>query len=369
VPSPTTPPGGSAARSGSDIAAPLLGSGGFVGRRLVCSLGLVLVAAPAVPTAARAQAAELPDRDRRRLAEALRIADQVRDRVWPGWQRTPLAVLLVADSAEFLIRHPRPSDGFVRLRHDPLLKSDVWTRPRRFPPTMLATFPAVGGLPTIVVGTAERTGKSSTGWVLTLMHEHFHQWQYSRPDYYEGVAGLDLAGVDTTGQWMLDYRFPYDSAPVQLAVRRLADALGQALDAPPSARAEALSAAVEAREALRRSLAAADYRYMEFQLWQEGVARFIEYAAAGAAAAVVEPDPAFRSLSDYEAYDAAAARAIRDIRQELEQLSLERERRVAFYPLGAAIALLLDQTRPDWKRIYFERPYALAALLPCLPPR
>lgn len=332
-------------------------------RWLVCGLGLLLVASPAAPTAAGAQVTELSDRDRRRLAEVLRIADEVRDRVWPGWQRTPLAVLLVADSAEFLIGHPRPGDGFVRLRHDPLLQSDVLIRPRRFPPTLLATFPAVGGLPTIVVGTAERTGKSSTGWVLTLMHEHFHQWQYSQPGYYEGVAGLDLAGTDMTGQWMLDYRFPYDSAPVQLAVRRLADALSQALDTAPGARTEALRAAVEAREALRRSLAAADYRYMEFQLWQEGVARFIEYATAGAAAELAEPDSAFRSLGDYESYDAAAARGVRDLRRELERVSLERERRVAFYPLGAAIALLLDQTRPDWKRIYFERPYALAVLL------
>ena len=77
----------------------------------------------------------------------------------------------------------------------------------------------------MVVGSAERTGKSSTGWVLTLMHEHFHQWQYSQPDYYPRLNALDLARGDTTGMWALEYAFPYDSVPVQRAVQRLADAL------------------------------------------------------------------------------------------------------------------------------------------------
>jgi hypothetical protein len=328
----------------------------------VRGLGLLLLGTATAPTVGNAQT-EVPGSDRVRLAEAMRLADALGDDLWPGWRRTPLGVLLVTDSVEFLIGHPQPSADFARLGHDALLKREVWTRPRQFPPTLLATFPAVSGMPTIVIGSAEHTGKSSTAWVLTLLHEHFHQWQYSQPGYYAGVAGLDLAHGDTTGQWMLDYAFPYDSASVQQAVRRLATALGQALDAPPSAKANALRAAVGAREKLRDCLTAADYRYFEFQLWQEGVARFIEYAAARAAAESGEPSAAFRSLSDYEPYSGAAAGARRSVRRELEQLALGRQRRVAFYPLGAAMALLLEETRSDWKRVYADRPFALAALL------
>jgi hypothetical protein len=298
-----------------------------------------------------------------RLAEAMRLAAEVRDDLWPGWERTPLRVLLVTGAAEFLVANSRPNADFARLGYDTLLKHEVWTRPRRFSPTLLATFPAVSGIPTIVIGSAEHTGKSSTAWVLTLLHEHFHQWQYSQPGYYAGVAGLDLAHGDTTGHWMLDYAFPYDSAPVQRAVRRLAASLGQALDAPPSAKAKALAATVGARETLRGCLTAADYRYFEFQLWQEGVARFLEYAAARAAAESGEPSAAFRSLSDYEPYGGAAARARRGVLKELEQLALGRQRRVAFYSLGAAMALILEETRSDWKRAYADRPFALAALL------
>lgn len=330
-------------------------------RSSIGGLGILLLA---IAAPANAQATlQLQPADRVRLAEGRRLAAQICDRLWPGWGRTAFQVLLVADSAEFLLDSQRAPEAFTRLDYDPLLKTEVWTRPRQFPPTLLATFPAVGGLPTVVIGSAERTGKSSTAWVLTLLHEHFHQWQYSQPGYNDGVSRLGLARGDTTGQWMLNYPFPYDSAPVQRAMRSLATSLAQALDAHPETRRHALQAVSDDRAALQSLLAADDYRYLEFQLWQEGVARFIEYAAARAAAGARDPSTEFRSLADYESYAQASDRALRDLRRELEQLDLAERRRVAFYPIGAAWALLLDQIRPDWKRVYARQPFRLPDLV------
>ncbi len=85
-----------------------------------------------------------------------------------------MPILLVTDSVKYLTGHPRPSGDFRLLGRDSL---------------------------------------------------DFHQWQYSRPDYYPRVEALGLDGGDSTGRWMLDYPFPYDHPPVQAAARKLASAL------------------------------------------------------------------------------------------------------------------------------------------------
>jgi len=221
--------------------------------------------------------APLTTGDRVRITEVARLVHQLGDSLWPGQAGIPVRVLLLRDSAEVLVGHDAQGQDFVATG-DSLLGHQIWTRPGHLPPAMVATFP-IEGVPTIVVGTPEHTGMSSTRWVLTLLHEHFHQWQYSQTWYYPGVARLGLTGGDSTGMWMLNYPFPYDSLPVGLAVRRLALALRGALD--PQSKS-GLEPVLRARDALRRELSAADYRYLEFQLWQEGVARYVEYRAANA---------------------------------------------------------------------------------------
>ncbi len=311
----------------------------------------LMLAAPCATAAAYGQSARhLSEPDRIRLAEAFRLADRSRAAVWPGWERTPMVVLLVGDSVEYLIGHPRPTPEFSPVGRDPVLGREILVRPRRFPPTLLATFPAVGGISTIVVGSAKRTGKSSGEWVLSLLHEHFHQWQAGLPDYYSRANGLGLARGDTTGQWMLDYPFPYDSAPVRQAFEALAGSLA----------AEASDIAGKL-ERLRELLSADDRRYLELQLWQEGVARFVEYEVAAKAGA---PDEGFGRLPDYVPYPQLAARLRRRLRGQLEDLDLREDRRVAFYAVGAALASLLERGDAGWKKRYEEKLFALPPLSP-----
>src|SRR6267143_465697 len=97
------------------------------------------------------QQPELSRTDRVRLAEAFRLGDFVGDQIWPGWSKAPFAVLLVTTEREFLMRHPNPSPEFISMGYDSALKSKVWVRKRVFQKDFLATFPAVGGVSTIVV--------------------------------------------------------------------------------------------------------------------------------------------------------------------------------------------------------------------------
>jgi hypothetical protein len=163
--------------------------------------------------------------------------------------------------------------------------------------------------------------------------------------------------------WMLNYPFPYDSQPVGQAMRGLALALRAALD-PESE--SGLDSVIRARDALRAKLSAADYKYLEFQLWQEGVARYVEYRAANLASRG-KPRGDFAALPDYQPFSAAAAERQRGLLQELGETDLQRNRRVSFYPIGAAIALLLDRSGHEWKQAYSRRPFTLAALLDSKP--
>jgi len=304
--------------------------------------------------ASAAQTTQLPTADRIRLVEVRRLANAIQDSVWPGWDAAPFAVLLVTDSTEFLVWHTRPSADFQTLGYDSLLGSDVLARPRTHSPTFLATFPAVGGIPTIVAGQPAKTGKNSTTWVLTLLHEHFHQLQMSRPGYFAAVDGLQLSHGDQTGMWMLNYPFPYDSGPVQRRFVALAQALLGAVFADSGTPVYAA-----ARRDVRDGLAADDARYLDFQLWQEGVARYVEYASARRAARGYTPGAAFAALPEFVPY-ADAARALREqLQRELRTLDLGANKRGSFYPIGAARALMLDRTAPGWKEGYFARLFTL----------
>ncbi len=308
-----------------------------------------LTAAPSIPRSTR-----LPDDDRIRLAEVRRLAHAIQDSVWPGWDAAPFAVLLVTDSTEFLVWHPRPSADFQTLGYDSTLGTNVLARPRSHPLNFLATFPAVGGVATIVVGQPAKTGKNSTTWVLTLLHEHFHQLQMSRPGYFAAVDGLQLSHGDQTGMWMLNYPFPYDSGPIQRRCGALAQALLGAVFADSGT-----PVYDAARRDLRDGLAADDARYLDFQLWQEGVARYVEYASARRAARGYAPGPAFAALPDFVPY-ADAARALREqLQRELHTLDLAANKRATFYPIGAARALMLERTAPAWKERYFARLFTL----------
>ncbi|MEK6756205.1 MAG: hypothetical protein AABZ02_08650, partial [Bacteroidota bacterium] len=140
--------------------------------------------------------------------------------------------------------------------------------------------------------------------------------------------------------------------------RKLSDAL-------EARRSDNFEAAVnvyrQAREEFRKVLTEADYRYFSFQVWQEGVARYTEYRIAELAAESYRPGKSFSSLPDYTPYQAEADTLREGIPKALPFLSLAGLKRVAFYPFGAAEALLLDAVNPVWRSVYFKEKFYLEA--------
>jgi hypothetical protein len=304
---------------------------------------------------------EIPNVDRIRLAEAFRLADSLGNRIWAEWNQAPFAVLLVTPEIEFLIRHPKPSNDFQLLGYDPLLRSKVYFRKRTQPVTFLATFPAVGGVPTIVIGQAENTtAKTSTPWVVTVLHEHFHQLQYSQPRYHSDVNALELSRGDQTGMWMLNYPFPYDWMEMEEHFSLLTLMLADVVEARTQRDfAAKLSVYLKQRHELEQTLSPDDYRYFSFQLWQEGIARYTEYRIAQLAAGGYRPSRAFRGLHDYQSFRDVATQIKRGIMSDLRTSQLAEYKRVIFYALGAAEGLALDRNNASWRSRYFKEPFYL----------
>ncbi|HEX8653169.1 MAG TPA: hypothetical protein VF708_20290 [Pyrinomonadaceae bacterium] len=297
----------------------------------------------------------VPEVDRIRLVEAFRLGESLGDRIWKDWNKAPFAVVLVTPEHEFLIRHPRPSKDFTLIGYDSLLKSDVYFRKRQFSTSFLATFPAVGGVSTIVIGQAENTYKKiSTPWVITVLHEHFHQLQESQPNFFAEVEALNLARGDKTGMWMLNYAFPYDSPEVkqQFAVlsRLLVEALATKNQPVFSVK---LATYLKERQRLQKLLSPDDYKYLSFQLWKEGVARYTEIRIARLAAADYKPSKEFRALKDFTSFEVVANQIMSVTLEELSTFRIENQKRELFYPLGGGEGLLLDRVNPMWQSRYF----------------
>lgn len=334
-------------------------------RILISALAVISAVLLSFTSIAAQDAPALSAIDRTRLAEAFRLGDQLGDRVWPGWSKAPFAVLLVTPDYEFLMRHPKPSAEFVKVGYDARLKSDVYYRKRQFATGLLATFPAVGGISTIVVGQAENTQpKTSTPWIVILLHEHFHQMQDSQPNFYTDVNALNLARSDQSGSWMLNYAFPYDRRDVQEQFALMSLLLVEAIKSPRAKRTEKVREYLAARDKFQSLVSTDDYKYFSFQFWKEGIARYTEYQVARLAAAKFRPSKEFVALSDYTPLADTAQKTYERIFKQLQTQKLGESKREVVYSYGAAEGLLLDQINPGWRKRYFAQKFDLRKFMP-----
>ena len=274
------------------------------------------------------------------LALLQSIARTHGEALWPGLGAAPFGLLLVEERQETLLCHPAAPPGFTAAGRDEATGCDRLVRPRsNLDAGLLAAMPIFGPPSTIVVGTPAAAGVSRERWRLAILHEHFHQWQDDLPHIHARIAELGLAGGDETGMWMLNYAFPYEDAAVGEAFAQASRALAAAVaargsDAFPARLADYL----ERRRALAAAAGGRNWRYFEFQLWKEGVARWTEIALGRA--------------SDDAALRAEAGLLEREMVGEVGRPDLAPRRRLAVYAIGTGEAMLLEACDPGWRMAY-----------------
>ena len=109
---------------------------------------------------------------------------------------------------------------------------------------------------------------------------------------------------------------------------------------------------LEERRKFFLRLSSDDHKYLAFQLWQEGIARYTEIKVAETAANY-RPTREFAALPDFEAFADYAARPREETLAELKRVELAKTKREIVYSFGATEGLLLDRLNPGWKAGYF----------------
>ncbi len=290
--------------------------------------------------------------DKIRIKEAFLIEQQFGEKVWKGFTLPPFPIVLVYDDYEFLINHPKPTDDFIFLENDSFLGVDVYYRKRTFNKHFLATFPAVNGFNCIVIGIPENTNQTSTSWIITLLHERFHQYQYTSKNYYQDTMDLGISNGDQTGMWQLNYPFPYEDKAVIEKYEVYANTLQKAvkeLNTPQFKEYYKLFS--KARKEFKEVLQPDDYKYFSFQLYQEGMARYTEYAFLETLKKYT-PTIEVQTIQDFKAFNNYKNSFLTKHINNITALKLDQQKRVCFYDIGLGEALLINKVNPNWKDQY-----------------
>lgn len=284
------------------------------------------------------------------LTEFFKVSKNIGESFWTKWNDHPFSLLFIEDEREFLIKHPTVPKGFnyaCKINH----LGDIYSRKRVFDKNSLAAFQAFSEVPSIVIGSVKNTAiASSTEWLSLAFHEHFHQIQYSQPTYYDSVAQLNTRR-DKGAKWMLNYPFPYQSVKANQIIDKMKDLLFNfktytSSDWESFYKKQLLN--------LNETVGSDNYNYFRFQVWQEGVAQYIEYRALKNLKNYEFSKP-FKNLNTYE-----SPKKLFEWKKKAFKMGLERELKTAkrnlIYNIGLYEILAKEYFKKDWENDYFKVP-------------
>lgn len=303
---------------------------------------------------ALAASPQLPSElDRRMIADAQAIVRNEGDILWAGLSQAPLPTLLIGPERETLFCG-LPSLGFSAIGFDPITRCTMQVRARELP-VDLAAATDLGNVSVIHMGLPDALEATQADWIVTFLHETFHQYQSTLPGYFSAVDVVRARLGKTGEQWVLEYPFPYADPKVKAAFAAMTQSSGQFLSAENDAQANAaIRSYVEARNRARVAMSPDDWLYYEFQVGQEGVARWTELRFATAAG---DTRPEIAIICKERTSGLAVSLSA------INSQGLNMWKRSTFYVLGAIEASMLERVRPQWQREYANNPFAMGSML------
>ena len=279
------------------------------------------------------------------------IINHYGDSIWENISKTPLRILLITDSLEYLFNHNNPGKSFVLFQYDSLLNKNIYVRPRMFPPFLRATFPAVNGLDCIVVGNPKNTNKSNEDWVVMLLHEHFHLYQGENPLYKENVALLAQKIAKDSENWMLDYDFPYNDPTINKLFKEYSNSIYETyLSLNKVDFMEKMNIYIAKELEIQNQLTSNDNDYFRFQIWQEGIATFTELKYLEA---LNNSSKHFKEIYVLD-FTLKNNELIKAYTSNFLTNDLSKDKRNVFYSIGLLEGIIKDETNPKWKTDYFK---------------
>lgn len=284
------------------------------------------------------------------IRELFTVSQEVGEKLWPQWNKYPFSILFVEDDTEFLIKHPNtPQEFDLACKVKGLGK--IHSRKRVYDKNLLAAFPAVDMVPTIVMGNVQNTPvESSTEWLTLAFHEHFHQIQYSQPSYYKAVAMLNPKKKNEA-QWMTHFPFPYHDKKANKAVDEMKSLLLNFKNYSEQKWSEAYTKSLKN---LKEAVGQENYKYFRFQVWQEGVSRYIEYKTLK----TLENhkfSKSFQNLSSFEEPKKLFSWKKKAFKVELQK-ELKTAKRSLIYSIGLYEILAKEHFKKSWEKDYFSTP-------------
>jgi hypothetical protein len=352
------------------------------GSALLCAIvaGLSALSNRALPSGPQ-EMGRFDPLDKARLAETLHLKRELGDRVWPGWGKAEIPVLIWNRDYSFLVGYLDPPADWEPVPDDTFQERAYSRRPTgepqnfavrvgdRWVASMATKWETDAFVIDMIRGVLPSPFKPIVPYRLLIqpsevqmtgvLHETFHVYQAQ-------ISPARLDEAEATHQRGDQYWRADADAATHREWKQEIDLLSGALKARSDGEAKALAREFLDQRARRRAASSLSPALIDYERqieWEEGLAKYVELSIWREAynAEDYAPLPAMAADPDFKGYGSFQQRWSQEIGQMTRQATREGETR--FYYTGMAQAMLLDRLLPDWKERALAQDVWLESLL------